>query len=265
MHEPTPPAQCWLRRTGGSAAVRPGRAALSGARRAAPGAGAPAAAHHGAATRTAGARRHPRRRRTAGRAGDTGPLTSAARRPWSTAVPRHGTPRTDPGRTPKAGRGTTTRHRTEGAVSHAHHRSRAPRGTRGARRHIGPPVAHPLATDRFPFRPPHIFSQLPGHGTPVPKRPPNRRSTRAKRVRTDLGALRGLATGARRASPPPPASRPFVIECFTPSCHVDIPALVQLGFPATPDTVDSILTVVRPAGDFVRDRGETCWSERPVQ
>jgi hypothetical protein len=118
------------------------------------------------------------------------------------------------------------------------------RGARGAQGHIRPPLPHIRATDRFPLHSPNTFGQLRRPGTPLPKRTANHRSTRAKRVWPPSGNLWGLATLVRRASRPPPAPRPFVIECFTPSCHVDIPALVQLGFPAAPDTVDSILTVV---------------------
>ena len=45
----------------------------------------------------------------------------------------------------------------------------------------------------------------------------------------------------------------FVIECFTPSCHVDIASSVELVPPATSDTVDSILAFAA---------GETCRTER---
>lgn len=53
----------------------------------------------------------------------------------------------------------------------------------------------------------------------------------------------------------------FVIECFAPSCHVDIAGHAELVTSAPRDTVDSIMSI--EGSGLVQNRGETCRSERP--
>ncbi|AKZ55876.1 hypothetical protein SAM23877_2827 [Streptomyces ambofaciens ATCC 23877] len=96
---------------------------------------------------------------------------------------------------------------------------------------------------------------------PCPSPPPIPRSTCTERVSGALRTLRGLATDTRRTSLWRPGVQRFVIDCFTPSCHVDNVPSAEPATSARPDTVDSILTVY--GGGLVQDRGETCWSDRP--
>jgi hypothetical protein len=57
--------------------------------------------------------------------------------------------------------------------------------------------------------------------------------------------LRGPAMERRRTSQYGQRVQRFVIECFTPSCHVDILPGAELVTPVARDAVDSILTVLR--------------------
>ena len=115
------------------------------------------------------------------------------------------------------------------------------------------------STDRFPRTRPTLFSQLPDTAHPLAEPPPNPRSTCTERVCGGPRTLRGLATATRRTSLHGPRVQRFVIECFTPSCHVDNVPGAELVTPAPRDTVDSILTSY--GGGLVQDRGETCRSD----
>ncbi len=115
------------------------------------------------------------------------------------------------------------------------------------------------STDRFPCTRPYLFSQLLELAHPPPPHPPNPRLTCKKRVSGPLRTLRGLATATRRTSLRAVGVQRFVIECFTPSCHVDNVPGVELVTAARPDTVDSIL--MSYGGGLVQDRGETCRSD----
>jgi hypothetical protein len=139
---------------------------------------------------------------------------------------------------------------------HRGHRHRAGRGRTGA---DGTPGEVHRSTDRFPRTRPTLFSQLPATAHPLPEPPPNPRSTCTERVWEGLRTLRGLATTTRRTSLHGPRVQRFVIECFTPSCHVDNVPVAELVTPAPLDTVDSILTSY--GGGLVQDRGETCRSD----
>ncbi|CAM5352380.1 hypothetical protein SFUMM280S_05698 [Streptomyces fumanus] len=137
---------------------------------------------------------------------------------------------------------------------------RAVRCRRAPGRAALPEKTHRSA-DRFPHPRPHLFSQLPAMAHYLSEPPPNPRSTCTERVSEALCALRGLATDTRRTSLRRPGVQRFVIECFTPSCHVDNVPSAEPATSAPRDTVDSILTVY--GGGLVQDRGETCWSDRP--
>src|SRR3954467_10259842 len=117
------------------------------------------------------------------------------------------------------------------------------------------------SADRFPCTRTILFSQLPHWACPLARPPLNPRSTCTDRVSGALRTLRGLATATRRTSLHGPRVQRFVIECFTPSCHVDNVPDDELVTPAPRDTVDSILTSY--GGGLVQDRGETCWSDMP--
>ncbi len=117
------------------------------------------------------------------------------------------------------------------------------------------------STDRFLRTVPLLFSQLPGVAHLPPSPPPNPRSTCTERLSGTPGTLRGLATDTRRTSLGRPRVQRFVIDWFTPSCHVDNVPSAEPAIPARRDPVDSILTVY--GGGLVQDRGETCWSDRP--
>jgi hypothetical protein len=117
-----------------------------------------------------------------------------------------------------------------------------PRGRTGA---VAGPAGIRRSTDRFPRTRPHVFGQLPSHVHAPPEDPSTARSTCTERVWRGARTLWGPATGTRRTSLHGPRVQRFVIECFTPSCHVDN---LPDGEPATPaphDTVDSIMTVLR--------------------
>jgi hypothetical protein len=55
----------------------------------------------------------------------------------------------------------------------------------------------------------------------------------------------------------------FVIECFAPSCLVDITRVGERVTPTLRNAVDSIMSI--EDWGRVRDRGETCRSDRPVR
>lgn len=108
---------------------------------------------------------------------------------------------------------------------------------------------------------PSLFSQLRPRGEPLPKWPANPLATREERTTTVLRTLRGRAMHARPTSPPGPRVERFVIECFAPSCLVDIAADGELVTPTPRNTVDSIMSI--EGWGPVQNRGESCRSERP--
>lgn len=109
----------------------------------------------------------------------------------------------------------------------------------------GTPVRVRRSTDRFPRTPPYLFSQLRLPAHPLVEHPSTPRSTCTERGQGAARTLRGPATGTRRTSLHGPRVQRFVIECFTPSCHVDNAPGGELVTPAPWDTVDSIMTVLR--------------------
>ncbi|CAL9564222.1 hypothetical protein SUDANB145_04689 [Streptomyces sp. enrichment culture] len=139
--------------------------------------------------------------------------------------------------------------------------SRAPETGQGRAGADGTPEDAHRSPDRFPYTRPFLFGQLRRMAHPCRVPPPNPRSTCTERVSRALRTLRGLATATRRTSLRRPGVQRFVIECFTPSCHVDNVPSAEPATPARRDAVDSILIVY--GGGQVQDRGETCWSDRP--
>jgi hypothetical protein len=105
-----------------------------------------------------------------------------------------------------------------------------------------------------PFQPTSRESSFLGKRSPQP--PP----TSGERGMSGLYPLREVGTKARRTSQGGPRVQRVVIECFPPSCHVDIVAGGELVTATTRDTVDSILAMT--GGGTVQDRGETCRTER---
>lgn len=89
------------------------------------------------------------------------------------------------------------------------------------------------SADRFPRTRTTLFSQLPDTVHSLPPPPPDPRSTCTNRGSQALRTLCGLATATRRTSLHGPRVQRFVIECFTPSCHVDNVPVPELGHPGT--------------------------------
>ncbi|CAL2065068.1 protein of unknown function [Streptomyces murinus] len=116
------------------------------------------------------------------------------------------------------------------------------------------------STDRFPRLQALLFSQLLDIAQVGSPPPPNPRSTCTERVYGALRTLRGLATAPRRTSLHGPRVQRFVIECFTPSCHVDNVPHLELVTVCPRDPVDFDLDCLY-GGGLVQDRGETCRSD----
>lgn len=108
---------------------------------------------------------------------------------------------------------------------------------------------------------PSLFSQLPSGGEPLVKWPVNPLATSEERTNTAVRTLRGRAMPARPTSTRGPRVERFVIECFAPSCLVDIAADGELVTPTPRNTVDSIMSI--EGWGPVQNRGESCRSERP--
>jgi hypothetical protein len=123
----------------------------------------------------------------------------------------------------------------------------------------GRPTAH--GKRRSHICTPKIFGQLRAAPEPLtgpPPAPPHPTST--ERNTGKVRPLLSQARGRRRTSQRSPRVERFVIECFAPSCHVDIAAGGELAPQTTYDPVDSILAI--HGGGLVQDRGETCRTER---
>ncbi len=158
------------------------------------------------------------------------------------------------------GPATTTRTRpARAAPSQAGRRGGRRASTdRGEPTRAGSRAIH-RAADRFPRPHAHLFSQLSKKGLTLPRRPPIQAPTCMNKAARAPRTLRGQATTPRRTSQRRPRVQRFVIECFTPSCHVDNVRSAEPAIRARRDTVDSILTV--HGGGPVQDRGETCRSD----
>lgn len=116
-------------------------------------------------------------------------------------------------------------------------------------------------TDPFARSHPYDFSQLHASGPSLGKWPANPLATRQERTIRGACTLRGRAMRVRRTSLDGRRVERFVIECFAPSCHVDIAGHGELVTSAPRDTVDSIMSI--EGSGLVQNRGETCRSERP--
>lgn len=108
---------------------------------------------------------------------------------------------------------------------------------------------------------PSLFSQLHTGAEPLAKWPANPLATREERTDPTVRTLRGRAMHARPTSTLGSRVERFVIECFAPSCLVDITPDGELVTPAPRDTVDSIMSI--EGWGPVQNRGESCRSERP--
>lgn len=119
------------------------------------------------------------------------------------------------------------------------------------------------SNDGFRLAQPYIFSQLLTPADSLVNWPINPLATRQEETRRYASTRRGRATNTRRTSLRGFWVKRFVIECFPPSCLVDIVLVGQLVTPAPRDAVDSILG----AEDWglAQDRGEMCRSDRPVR
>lgn len=242
-----------------------GRCRVAHDREARPAPGTPCAAPRSGAARGA-----PRSPGTSGRPGDPLPRPRRPRHPFPATGGRQPRPRTH-ARGPERGQcgspgppgggapAPPLRHRTkvtasahppgtvtDGSAGSLRRGARVTDGARepGAGAHFGPESAL-RRNDAFPHTLPYLFGQLPW---PVPApctSRPNPRVTRVERGARRARTLRGLATGRRRTSQRADGVQRFVIEWFTPRCHVDIVRGAELVTPASRDTVDSIMTVVR--------------------
>lgn len=109
---------------------------------------------------------------------------------------------------------------------------------------------------------PALFSQLPTMLHSLWKGPPNPPPTSGKRDRASVWTACVRHHGARRTSQGRRRVERFVIEWFTPSCHVDIAVGGELVTPTIPEAVDSILVRgsrigrgdLDTAGEAVQDR-----------
>lgn len=119
------------------------------------------------------------------------------------------------------------------------------------------------STDRITYAQPSIFSQLHTPVASLPNWPINPLATRQEETARYASTRRGWAIKARRTSLRGRRVKPFVIECFPPSCLVDITPVGELVTPAPRDAVDSILGI--EDWGLVQDRGEKCRSDRPVR
>lgn len=97
------------------------------------------------------------------------------------------------------------------------------------------------SNDRITYAQPSIFSQLHTPVASLPNWPINPLATRQEETARYASTRRGRAIKARRTSLHGRRVKPFVIECFPPSCLVDITPVGELVTPGPRDAVDSIL------------------------
>jgi hypothetical protein len=107
---------------------------------------------------------------------------------------------------------------------------------------------------------PFLFSQLRMVLLPLANAMLNALRPCLARGMRSVDSLRKVGASHRRTSQRGQRVQRFVIECFTPSCHVDLLASGELVTLTTRDAVDSILAMT--GGGTVQDRGETCRTER---
>jgi hypothetical protein len=117
--------------------------------------------------------------------------------------------------------------------------------------------------DGFQHPQPHVFSQLLTPVHCLGNWPSNPLASRQEETRRYASNQQGRATNARRTSLDALSVKPFVIECFPPSCLVDIVLVGQLVTTAPRDAVDSILGA--EGWGLVQHRGEMCRSDRAAR
>lgn len=117
------------------------------------------------------------------------------------------------------------------------------------------------STDRITYAQPSIFSQLHTPIASLPNWPINPLATRQEETARYASTRRGRAMKARRTSLHGRRMKPFVIECFPPSCLVDITPVGELVTPAPRDAVDSILSI--EDGDSCRTEGKSAGATGP--
>lgn len=121
------------------------------------------------------------------------------------------------------------------APAHASSRGRTPGG-----------CPNPTCDPRI-FRPILLRAMAVGAATPQPP------ATCTERTDGHVWVIQRRGRDGMRTSQWRHRMKRFVIECFTPSCHVDLASGVEVVPMTSPDTVDSILAVAA---------GEACRTER---
>lgn len=116
--------------------------------------------------------------------------------------------------------------------------------------------------DRITYAQPSIFSQLHTRAHSLPNWPINPLVTRQEETARYASTQRGRAMNARRTSLHALRMKRFVIECFPPSCLVDIAPVGELVTPAPRDAVDSILGI-ECLGNSCRTEGNSAGATGP--